>query len=67
MNGSKPEDRDFYKYVFTMLDKNNDETILTKELGTALQLLGRNPTESQIKEIVGLFIKVFFFHFNKIF
>ncbi|XP_036113721.1 calmodulin-like [Molossus molossus] len=41
-----------FKEAFSLLDKDGDGTITTKELGTVLQSLGRNPTEAELQDMI---------------
>lgn len=43
---------DVLKEVFEMCDKDGDHKIAEKEMGHALRLLGLNPTEPQIREMI---------------
>lgn len=46
-------DRDeVLKEVFDLCDSDNDGTLTEKEMGNALRLLGLNPTEPQIREMI---------------
>jgi calmodulin len=36
------------KEAFSLFDKEGDGTITTKELGTVIRSLGKNPTEAQL-------------------
>ncbi|CAL4084315.1 unnamed protein product, partial [Meganyctiphanes norvegica] len=40
------------KNTFSMIDKNNDGTITTKELGSFFYSFGENPTEAELQEIL---------------
>lgn len=40
------------KEVFEMCDKDGDDKLAEKEMGHALRLLGLNPTEPQIREMI---------------
>ena len=39
------------KDAFSLLDKDGDGTITTKELGTVMRSLGQNPTENKLQEM----------------
>ncbi|XP_048192220.1 calmodulin-like [Perognathus longimembris pacificus] len=39
--------------AFSMLDKDGDGAIKTKDLGTMLRSLGQNPTEAELQELMG--------------
>ncbi|KAM7158788.1 calmodulin-alpha-like [Molossus nigricans] len=41
-----------FKEAFSLLDKDGDGTITTKELGTVLRSLGRNPTEAELQDMI---------------
>nr|AFC41204.1 TP-D3cpv [Binary expression vector TP-D3cpv] len=41
-----------FKEAFSLLDKDGDGTITTKELGTALRSLGQNPTEAELQDMI---------------
>ena len=40
------------KEVFTLFDKNGDDTIVSTELGTVMRSLGKNPTEAELQEMI---------------
>jgi calmodulin len=40
------------KEVFTLFDKNGDDTIVASELGTVMRSLGKNPTEAELQEMI---------------
>ncbi|CAL4073791.1 unnamed protein product, partial [Meganyctiphanes norvegica] len=42
-----------FKNSFSMIDKNNDGTITTKDMGTFFDCLGENPTEAELQGILG--------------
>nr|ABR27265.1 calmodulin [Nyctotherus ovalis] len=46
------KDQEKYQDVFALFDKNEDDTIATKELGTVMRLLRRDPTEAELQEII---------------
>ncbi|KAJ2992839.1 hypothetical protein HDV02_002831 [Globomyces sp. JEL0801] len=48
---SESELKDF-KAAFELFDRDNDGTITTKELGTALKGLGQNPTEAELQDLI---------------
>ena len=39
------QEREEFKEVFNMFDKDGDNTISTKELGVVMRALGQNPTD----------------------
>lgn len=41
-----------FKFAFMFLDKNHDGEIETNELGTAMRMLGQNPSEADLKEMI---------------
>jgi len=41
-----------YKEAFSLLDKDGDGTITTKEVGTLMRSLGQNPTESELQDMI---------------
>ena len=41
-----------FKEAFSLLDKDGDGTINTKELGILMRSLGQNPTEQELEEII---------------
>ena len=41
-----------FKEAFSLLDKDGDGTINTKELGILMRSLGQNPTEHELEEII---------------
>lgn len=41
-----------FKEAFSLLDKDGDGTITTKELGILMRSLGENPTEQELEEII---------------
>ena len=41
-----------FREAFSLFDKDGDETITTKELGTVMRSLGQNPTESELQEMI---------------
>ena len=46
------EERQDFLDVFSLLDRNNSETLELRELGPGLRSLGLNPTLREIKEIM---------------
>ena len=51
------EDEEEFKKFFGLFDKDKDNTISTKELGTVLRALGMNPTEIGLQNMVRQFDK----------
>jgi len=47
------EQQEEIKEAFQLFDKDQDGKITGEELGTVMRALGQNPTQAQIKEIVG--------------
>jgi calmodulin len=41
-----------FKESFSLFDKDGDGTITTKELGTVMRSLGKNPTESELQDMI---------------
>eukprot|EP00802_Teleaulax_amphioxeia_P011378 Tamp_11410.p1 GENE.Tamp_11410~~Tamp_11410.p1 ORF type:complete len:208 (-),score=71.97 Tamp_11410:1298-1867(-) len=41
-----------YKEAFSLFDKSGDGTITTKDLGTVIRALGKNPTEAELQDII---------------
>ena len=41
-----------YKEAFNIFDKDGDGAISAKEIGTVMRVLGHNPTEAELQEIV---------------
>ncbi|CAL8339753.1 unnamed protein product [Boreogadus saida] len=41
-----------FKEAFSLFDKDGDGTITTKELGTVMHSLGRNPTEAELQDMI---------------
>jgi hypothetical protein len=41
-----------FKEVFSLFDKDGDDTITTKELGTVMRSLGQNPTEAELQDMI---------------
>ena len=41
-----------FKEAFILLDKDGDGTINTKELGTCMRSLGKNPTEEELQDMI---------------
>lgn len=41
--------------VFSMFDKDNDGLIQTKEVGSVIRLIGRNPANEEVQNIVSSF------------
>ena len=46
------EQIDEFKEAFILLDKDGDGTINTKELGTCMRSLGKNPTEEELQDMI---------------
>ncbi|XP_020829378.1 calmodulin [Phascolarctos cinereus] len=42
-----------FKEAFSLFDKDSDGCITTKELGTVMRSLGQNPTEAELKSMIG--------------
>ncbi|XP_056450328.1 calmodulin-alpha-like isoform X2 [Gadus chalcogrammus] len=41
-----------FKEAFSLVDKDGDGTITTKELGTVMHSLGQNPTETELQDMI---------------
>ena len=41
-----------FKDVFSLFDKNGDNTIQAKQLGTVMRALGHNPTDAEIQDLI---------------
>ena len=41
-----------FKDVFSLFDKNGDNTIQAKQLGTVMRALGHNPTDAEIQDMI---------------
>lgn len=41
-----------FKEAFSLFDKDGDGCITTKELGTVMRSLGRNPTEAEVQDMI---------------
>ena len=46
------QEREEFKDVFTMFDKDGDGTVSTKELGVVMRALGQNPTDEELWEMI---------------
>ena len=46
-----PELLSMYQTIFSMFDKDGDGTIDTKELGTLLRSLGKNPSPDEVGDV----------------
>tara|TARA_Y100000996_G_scaffold392554_1_gene355417 strand:+ start:145 stop:852 length:708 start_codon:yes stop_codon:yes gene_type:complete len=43
-----------FKEAFSLFDKNGDDTLTIKELGTVIRFLGQNPTETELQDMIKL-------------
>ncbi|GCB76173.1 hypothetical protein scyTo_0015443 [Scyliorhinus torazame] len=41
-----------FKEAFSLFDKDGDDTITTKDLGTVMRPLGQNPTEAELQATI---------------
>ena len=41
-----------FKEAFSLFNKNGNCTITTKDLGTVMRLLGQNPTEAELQDMI---------------
>ena len=46
------QQKEEFKEVFSLFDKDGDGTISTTELGTVMRTLGQNPTEQEIEVMI---------------
>ena len=46
------EQKQEFKEVFSLFDKDGDGTVSTKELGVVMRALGQNPTDAEIAEMI---------------
>ena len=46
------EQKQEFKDVFSLFDKDGDGTVSTKELGVVMWALGQNPTDAEIAEMI---------------
>jgi len=42
-----------FREAFSLFDKDGDNTITTKELGTVMRSLGQEPTEQELSDMIG--------------
>ena len=46
------EQKQEFRDVFSLFDKDGDGTVSTKELGVVMRALGQNPTDAEIAEMI---------------
>ena len=46
------QQKEEFKEVFSLFDKDGDGTVSTKELGTVMRTLGQNPTDAEIEQMI---------------
>ena len=53
MAGMDPEEMEEWRTIFNLFDVDGDQTITHEELGIVLRSMGQNPSEQELKDMIG--------------
>ena len=53
MAGMDPGEMEEWRTIFNLFDVDGDQTITHEELGIVLRSMGQNPSEQELKDMIG--------------